>query len=114
MATTTYKNAQVAAAASDTATYATLYTVPAATTGVISTITACNTSSSPVLVRMGVMASAGTPAVASGQFVWYDATVAANDTLAWTVGMVMTAGQYLRVSGSSTALNFMASLSEMA
>ena len=111
---TTYKNAQIAAAASDTATYATVYTCPAATTAVVSTITACNTSSSPVLVRLGVMASAGTPAVASGQFIWYDATIAANDTLAWTVGMVVTAGQYVRASASSTAVNFMASLSEMA
>ena len=114
MATNTLKNAQVAAAASDTATYATLYTCPAATVATTSTVTACNTSSSPVLVRMGVMASAGTPAVASGQFVWYDATIAANDTLSWTTGMVLTAGQYVRVSASSTAVNFMVSIVETA
>ena len=60
------------------------------------------------------MGTAGTPAVANGDFLAYDVTVAANDSICDTNGLVLTAGQYLRVSAGSTAVNFFASLAEIA
>jgi hypothetical protein len=110
---TAYKNGQVAAPAADVTSYATLYTTTSPKTAVISTIVVCNTSASNVLFRIGLMGSAGTPAVASGQFIAYDATVAANDTLTLTIGLSMSATQFLRVSAGSTAVNFTAAVAEV-
>lgn len=110
---TAYKNAQVAAPANSTSTYATLYNTTGSNTAVISTILFCNTSASPVNVRVGIMGSAGTPTVASGQFIAYDVTIAANDTLSWTGGFSVGNNQYIRVSADSTAMNFFASIAEI-
>ena len=110
---TAYKNGQIAAPAADVTTYATLYTTPSPKTAVISTIVVCNTSASNVLFRIGLMGTAGTPAVASGQFLAYDSTVAANDTITLTIGLSMSTGQFLRVSAGSTAINFTAAVAEV-
>lgn len=109
---TAYKNGQIAAPAADVTTYATLYT-SGSNTAVISSIVVCNTSASNVLFRIGLMGSAGTPAVASGQFLAYDSTVAANDTVTLTIGLSMSASQFLRVSAGSTAINFTAAVAEV-
>jgi hypothetical protein len=110
---TTYKSAQVAAAAADVTTYATLYT-STGTQAIVSTITVCNTSASNVLYRIGLMGTAGTPAVASGQFMAYDATIAGNDTVTIGLGQSMDSGEFIRVSAASTAINFTASVAEVA
>lgn len=109
---TAYKLNQVQGTAS-TGTYATLYTVPASTEAIVSTILICNTGTSSVTYRIGLMASAGTPAVANGEFIAYDATVAANDTVALTLGIVLEATQVIRVSSSANDLNFNAYVSEV-
>lgn len=112
---TVYKNAMVAAPAADVTTYATLYETDtgASKTAVISTITVCNTSTSNVLFRIGLDATAGTPLVANGEFIAYDATVAANDTITLSIGLTMNDAQWLRVSAGSTAVNFVASIAEI-
>ena len=114
MATYTYKNSRVAAPAADVTSYATLLTCPTATQQVISSIRVTNTSASNVLVRYAVMNSAGTPTVASGDFLAYDVTAWANDSISDTNGFVLTAGQYLRVSAASTGINFFVSYMEIA
>ena len=107
---TTYKNSQVQGTAS-TGTYSTLYNTGASTTAVISSILVTNTSSTAALYRIGIMASAGTPAAAN--WVVYDATVQANDTVCLTLGITLGNTQFIRVSSSANTVTFSAYISEI-
>lgn len=107
---TAYKYAQVQGTSS-TGTYATLYTTPASTEAVISSIVITNQSSSSVTIRIGLDATAGTPG--NDEWLVYDASVAGNDTVALTLGITMDAEKYLRVSSSADTCNFSAFLSEI-
>jgi hypothetical protein len=92
-------------------TYATLYNVPSATAAVISTIAICNTATSPATYRIGLDTEAGTPG--ASEWIIYDTTVPANDTVFLTVGMTLTQGQYVRVSSSANTVVFSAFVSEI-
>jgi hypothetical protein len=105
-----YKESQVQGTAA-IGTYATLYTTPFATTANISTISICNTAAAPATYRIAIMSTAGTPAAAN--WLVYGATVAANDTVFLTVGAVMSAGKYLRVSSSADTVSFTVFVSEV-
>ena len=105
-----YKTAQVQGTAAVT-TYATLYSTPAATEAVISTIAICNTAASPATYRIGLDTTEGTPS--ASEWVVYGATVAANDTVFLTVGMTLAAGQFVRVSSSADTVTFSAFVSEI-
>ena len=107
---TAYKYAQVQGTAS-TGTYATLYTTPASTEAVISSLVICNQSTSAITVRIGLDATEGTPG--ADEFLVYDASVAGNDTVALTLGITMDASKYLRVSSSANTISFSAFLSEI-
>jgi len=107
---TAYKYAQVQGTAA-VGTFATLYTTPAATSAVISSLVICNQSSSAITVRIGLDATEGTPG--ASEFLVYDASVAANDTLILTMGLAMAASKYLRVSSSANTCSFTASVSEI-
>ena len=107
---TAYKYAQVQGTAS-TGTYATLYTTPASTEAVISSLVICNQSSSAITVRVGLDTAAGTPG--ADECLVYDASVAGNDTVALTLGITMDASKYLRVSSSANTISFSAFLSEI-
>ena len=107
---TAYKYAQVQGTAS-TGTYSTLYTTPAATQAVISSIVITNQSSSAVTVRIGLDTTAGTPG--NSEWLVYDAAIAGNDTIGLTLGITMDAEKYLRVSSSADTCNFTAFLSEI-
>lgn len=107
---TAYTYAQVQGTAS-TGTYATLYTTPAATEAVISSLVITNQASSDVTVRIGLDTTAGTPG--NSEWLVYDAVVAGNDTIALTLGITLPASQYVRVSSSADTCNFSAFLSEI-
>jgi hypothetical protein len=107
---TAYKYAQVQGTAS-TGTYATLYTTPASTEAVISSLVITNQASSDVTVRIGLDATAGTPG--SSEWLVYDAVIAGNDTIALTLGVTLDAAKYIRVSSSANTCNFSAFLSEI-
>jgi hypothetical protein len=107
---TAYKYSQVQGTAS-TGTYATLYTTPAATEAVISSIVITNQASSSVTVRIGMDTTAGTPG--ASEWLVYDAVVAGNDTVALTLGVTMPASNFIRVSSSANTCNFSAFLSEL-
>lgn len=107
---TAYKYSQVQGTAS-TGTYATLYTTPAATEAVISSIVITNQASSSVTVRIGMDTTAGTPG--ASEWLVYDAVVAGNDTVALTLGVTMPASQFIRVSSSANTCNFSAFYSEL-
>jgi hypothetical protein len=107
---TTYKYSQVQGTAS-TGTYATLYTTPAGTQAVISSIVICNQSSSDVTIRIGLDTTAGTPG--ASEFLVYDAIVSGNDTIALTLGVALDAEKFIRVSSSANTCNFSVFLSEI-
>ena len=107
---TAYKYAQVQGTAS-TGTYATLYTTPAATEAVISSLVITNQSSSATTVRIGLDATAGTPG--DSEWLVYDAAIAGNDTVALTLGVTLDAEKFVRVSSSADTCNFSAFLSEI-
>ena len=107
---TAYKYSQIQGTAS-TGTYATLYTTPAATQAVISSLVITNQSSSAITVRIGLSATANTPS--ASEFLVYDAAIAGNDTIALTLGVTMPASKFIRVSSSATTCNFTAFLSEI-
>lgn len=106
----TYKNARVQGTAS-TSTYATLYTVPATKSAVISTISIANQGVSSVSYRIGITDSDTDPTFTD--WIVYDSAVSGNDTTFVTVGLTLTAGQYLKISSSANTTTFMCFISEI-
>lgn len=107
---TTYKRSGVQGT-SAVGTYATLYTVPSATTSVISTIAICNTSASAATYRIGFDDTAGTPG--ASEWLVYDSSVAGNDTVFLSIGAAIEAGKFIRVSSSADTVTFQAFVSEI-
>ena len=107
---TNYKRSGVQGTSS-VSTYATLYTVPANTQAVISTIAICNTASAAATYRIGFDDTPGTPG--ASEWLVYDATVAGNDTFFLSVGASLEAGKYIRVSSSADTVTFQAFVSEI-
>ena len=109
---TTYKRLGAAAGNGTIATASTLYTVPAATATVISTITVCNTSGTAGTFSISVST---TTSFISGQQIVYQAAIAGNDTIGLTFGMTMDAtNKYLLVSSSAATIMFSVFGSEIA
>lgn len=81
-----------------------LYTVPASTEAVISTLIVCNQDSSDATYRVAVRPD-GT-AVAAEHYVAYDVTVGASDSTTLTLGITMNAADVLTVYGSTATLSF--------
>jgi hypothetical protein len=107
---TVYKNSRIQGTAS-TGTYATLYNTSASATAVISTIAVCNTASTAATYRVGIMGSAGTPA--ASDWLVYDASVNANDTVFITAGVTLAESNFIRVSSSANTVSFSAYISEI-
>jgi hypothetical protein len=107
---TTYTNAKVQGTAGVT-TYSTLYNTGASTRAVISSILVTNTANAAATYRIGIMGSAGTPAAAD--WVAYDTSVPANDTIALTLGITLSPSQFIRVSSSANTVTFSAYISEI-
>lgn len=92
------------------ATNTTLYTVPASTAAVVSTLAICNDSASATAYRVAV-AAAATPT--SSEYLVYGATVPANDTVFLTLGVTAQAAKLLVVYAASANLVFSAFGSEI-
>ena len=107
---TAYKDQQVVGTAS-TSTYSTLYNTGAATTAVVSSIIICNEAAAAVTIRIGLAASATTPA--SGAFIVYDRSVPANDTLILNLPLSLGNTKYIRVSSSAITCSFTAAVAEI-
>jgi glucose-6-phosphate dehydrogenase assembly protein OpcA len=90
----------------------TLYTVPASTSTVISTITVANLGSSAAAFRISVR-----PAGASqtnAMYIAYDVTVGATDTTTLTLGLTLATTDVVTVYASTANLAFNAYGSEIA
>lgn len=107
---TTYKVLGQVQGTSAVGTYADLYTVPASTSAVISTITVCNQAASDATYRVAV-AAGSTPATA--EFIVYGGTVKANDTITLTLGLTLQATKKIVISSSANTTSFGAFGSEI-
>ena len=107
---TTYKVLGQLAPSATTAT--TLYTVPAATQAVVSTIVICNRSAINDIFRIAIRV--GGASLAVEDYVAYDVVVGAADSTALTLGITLGAGDIITVYAGTANLSFNAFGSEIA
>lgn len=81
-----------------------LYTVPAATSAVASTLVVCNQAASAGSFRVSV-AVAGAADNAK-QYLCYDVAIAANTTYTFTLGITLATTDVVRVYASSASQSF--------
>lgn len=89
-----------------------LYTVPASTEAVVSSILVCNRGTSSATFRVAHVDGA-IGVVANEDYIFYDVSIPANDTFAATIGSTMTAADTLLVRSDSADVNFIAWGSEI-
>jgi hypothetical protein len=106
---TTYKVLGQSNPAATTAT--TLYTVPASTATVISSISVCNQAGTAATFRIAVRPGAAT--LAAQHYIVYGATVPASDATFFTLGLTLAATDVVTVYASSATLSFNAFGSEI-
>jgi hypothetical protein len=91
---------------------ATLYTVPASTSAIVSTITVCNTSANDTTFRIFVVPQGGSPGTSNAIF--YDGDLVANTTISFTLGLTLQTGAYVSVrTSTASAVTFQAFGSEL-
>lgn len=81
-----------------------LYTVPAATSTIASSIIVCNRSA--VLSTFRVSIAVGGGATANKDYIYYDLPLGANDTFIATIGVTLAATDKVKVYSSNTNLSF--------
>lgn len=86
------------------ATLTTLYTVPGATSTVSSSISICNTSGTATSFRVAVRP--GGAGISSEHYIYYDNTLAGNDTFVATIGMTLEATDVISVYATLATLSF--------
>lgn len=92
---------QVATAAT---TATTLYTVPASTSAICSTLVVCNQSATPATFRVAVRVAA--LALTGKQYTHYDVPLSANNTYMATIGLTLAASDVVTVYASTANLSF--------
>src|SRR3990167_4390031 len=80
------------------------YTVPASTSAVVSSIVVCNRSATATSFRIS-HALAGA-ADNNKQYIYYDVSIAGNDTFVFTGGLDMATTDVLRVYSTLATLSF--------
>jgi hypothetical protein len=106
---TTYKVLGQSNPSATTAT--TLYTVPAATSTVVSTVTICNQANTAGSFRIAVRPAGAS--LAATHYVAYDVPIAANDTTALTLGITLATTDVITIYASSSTISFSAFGSEI-
>jgi hypothetical protein len=99
---TTYKVLGQVAPSATTAT--TAYTVPSSTQTVVSTVIVANRSASAITYRIAVRPDAET--LASKHYIAYDVPLAANDSVALTLGLTLGDTDVVTVYASSADTSF--------
>ena len=89
----------------------TLYTVPAATQTIVSTITVCNQTSTAGTYRIAVRVAGA--ALAAAQYVAYDVSLPGNATDTLTLGVTLGATDVITVYASAATFSFNAFGSEL-
>ena len=106
---TTYKVLGLSNPSATTAT--TLYTVPSVTSTIVSTITVCNQASTAGTFRIAVRPAGA--ALAAQHYIAYDTPIAANDTVALTLGVTLATTDVITIYASSANMSFAAFGSEI-
>lgn len=82
----------------------TLYTVPASTETIISSIIICNRENSANTFRLGIKANGGSIAVED--YIAFDSNIQANDTITLTLGITLDATDVICVGASDNNVTF--------
>jgi hypothetical protein len=80
-----------------------VYTVGSGKSAVVSTITVCNRAASSATYRIAIRVAGAT--IANEDYIAYDATVAANDTVSLTIGVTLAATDVVTVYASTANLS---------
>jgi len=88
-----------------------LYTVPADTSAVVSTIVVANRATSAATYRIAVRPNGAS--IANQHYIAYDITVGASDSTTLTLGITLAAAAVITVYGSTANLTFNAFGSEI-
>lgn len=122
--TTTFTYAKTATAVASTAVttgavarlnasaYTTLYTVPASTAAVVSTITVANLTQTAAQYRIATPLN--TTTVGNADLISLDGTVAASDTITLSLGIALEATRKIMVAANSPEITFIAYGTEIA
>ena len=89
----------------------TLYTVPSATSAVVSSVVIANRDSSSATFRIAIRP--GGASIANQHYVAYDVTVGASDSTVLTLGLTLAATDVITVRASTANLSFSAYGSEI-
>ena len=89
----------------------TLYTVPAATSAVVSTITICNQSVSADSYRIAIRPAGAT--LAAQHYIAYNGAIPAYDSISLTLGITLATTDVITVYSSSATMSFSAYGSEI-
>jgi glucose-6-phosphate dehydrogenase assembly protein OpcA len=106
---TTYKVLGQSAPSATTAT--TLYTVPAATSAVVSTIVVANRTGTAAAYRIAIRPAGAT--LANQHYLAYDVAVGAGDSTTLTLGITLAATDVITIYASTADLSFNAFGSEI-
>lgn len=90
----------------------TLYTVPVATTAIVSTLAVCNQSPLPATFRVAIR-PASDETTAAKHWIVYGATVDGSDATMLTLGLTLSAGDKVQIYSSSATMSFSAFGSEV-
>ena len=101
---TTYTVLGQSAPSATTAT--TLYTVPSATSAIVSTINVCNRSASSDTFRIAVRPAGAS--LATSHYLAYDASIVANDSISVTIGVSLATTDVVTVYAGTANLTFAA------
>lgn len=85
-------------------TLTTVYTVPAATEAVVSTIAVCNLGPAPTTYRIAILTDGGS--VADADYIVYDASIAPQDTMTFTLGLTLNAADLIKTESFSGLVSF--------
>jgi hypothetical protein len=88
-----------------------VYTVPSATSAVVSSITVCERGGSAGTFRLAVRPNGAT--LANEHYIVYDTVIAANDSIILTIGLTLDAADVLEAYASSANMSFNAYGSEI-
>jgi hypothetical protein len=88
-----------------------LYTVPSATSAVVSTIVVANRAATAATYRIAIRPAGAT--LANEHYIAYDVTVGAADSTTLTLGITLAATDVITVYGSTANLSFNAFGSEI-
>ena len=86
------------------ATLTTLYTVPASTNTVCSSIIVCNRSATATSFRVAVRPAGA--AISNEMYLYYDVTIAGNDTFIATIGVTLATTDVVSVYATLATLSF--------